>query len=88
MLISEENEVNLFSDELTWVVDSGTSFHLTLDRKCFSSYKVGDHGFVKMGDEGACGIVGIGDVCLVTSTGCKLVLRDVRHVPKVRLNMI
>ena len=28
LLISEQNEVNLVSDESTWVVDSGTSFHL------------------------------------------------------------
>ena len=25
---------------------------------------------------------------MVTSTGCRLVLRDVRHVPEVRLNLI
>ena len=43
---------------------------------------------MKMGNEGACQIVSIGDVCLVTSTGCNLVLRDVRHVPEVRLNLI
>ena len=52
LLISEQNEVNFVNDELTWVVDSGESFHLTTDRKCFSSYKVGNHGFVRMGDEG------------------------------------
>ena len=76
LLISEQNEVNLVGDESTWVVDSGTSFHLIPDRKCFLSYKAGDHGFVKMGKEGACRIVGIGHVCLVTSIGCNLVLRE------------
>ena len=38
MLITEESELNLAGDEMTWVVDSGASFHLTPDRKCFSSY--------------------------------------------------
>ena len=33
-------------------------------------------------------IVGIGDVWLTIPTGCKLLLKDVRHVPEVRLNMI
>ena len=42
MLITEESELNLAGDEMTWVVDSGASFHLTSDRKCFSSYAVGD----------------------------------------------
>ena len=70
------------------MVDSRASYHLTPDRKCFSSYRVGDHGVVKMGNEGACRIVGIGDVCFTTSTGYKLLLKDVRHVPKVCLNLI
>ena len=66
MLITEESELNLASDETTWVVDSGASFHLTPDRKCFSSYTAGDHGCVRMGNEGTCRIVGIGDVMLMT----------------------
>mgnify|MGYP000589007249 CR=1 FL=1 len=36
-LITEESELHLVSDETTWVVDSGASYHLSLDRKCFSS---------------------------------------------------
>ena len=52
MLITEESELNLVGDEMTWVVDSGALFHLTLDRKCFSSYIAGDHGCVRMGNEG------------------------------------
>ena len=86
LLIIEESEVHLVSDEMTGVVDSGVSFHLIPDRKCFSSYRTGDHSFVKMGNE--CRIIDMGDVCLTTSTGCRLVLRDVRHVPNVRLNLI
>jgi len=33
-------------------------------------------------------IVGIGDITMTTNTGCKLVLKDVRHVPNIRLNLI
>ena len=71
-----------------WVIDFGASYHLTPDRKCFSSYKAGDHGFVKMGNEGEYIIVVIGYVCLITLIGCRLLLREVRHFPEVRLNMI
>ena len=56
--------------------------------RIFSTYTAGDYGRVKMGDDGACTIVGIGSVCLTTSTGCRLTVRDVRHVPDVRLNLI
>ena len=38
--------------------------------------------------EGTCRIVGIGDVWLTAPTGCKLLLKDVRHIPEVRLNLI
>ena len=77
LLITEECELHPVIDETTWVVNSGVSYHLTTNWKCFSSYKVGDHGVVKMGNEGACQIVGIGDVCLTTSIGCKLLLKEV-----------
>ena len=41
-----------------------------------------------MGNDGECKIVGIGNVCLLTSIGCRLMLKDVRDVPDVRLNLI
>ena len=77
MLITEECDVNLASEEMTWVVDSGASFHLTPERRYFSSYTTDDHGRVRMGNEGTCRIAGIGDVWLTTSTGCKMLLKDV-----------
>ena len=39
--------------------DSSASFHLTPDRECLSSYTVSDHGYVKIGNDGACKIVEI-----------------------------
>ena len=77
MFITEESELNLATHKMTWVVDSVASFHLTPDWKCFSSYTAGNHGCVQMGNEGTCRIVGIGDVWLVTPTGCKMLLKDV-----------
>ena len=87
-MIIEESEVHLVSDKTMWVVDSGASFHLTPDWKCFSSYKATYHDFVKMGNKGACRIIDIENVCMTTSTGCRLVLKYVRHVLDVRLNLI
>ena len=77
LLISEESELHLVCDETTWVVDSGASFHLSPERKCFTSYRAGDHDSVRIGSEGACKIVGIGNVWLTTSTTFKLLLKDV-----------
>ena len=41
-----------------------------------------------MGNSGISKIVGIRDICLETSIGNKLVLKDVRHVLDIRLNLI
>ena len=41
-----------------------------------------------MGNDGACKVVEIGDVHLFTSTGYMMVLKNVRHVPDIRLNLI
>ena len=41
-----------------------------------------------MGNKGVSKIVGIGDVFSETSIGNKLVLKDVRYVPNIRLNLI
>ena len=31
---------------------------------------------------------GIGDICIQTCMGCTLTLKDVRHIPNLRLNLI
>lgn len=41
-----------------------------------------------MGNDKLSKIVGRGKVCLETNMGCLLVLKDVRHVPDMRLNLI
>ena len=50
LFICEQASVNLANEECTWVIDSGASFYITPSRECFSSYTVGDYGYVKMGD--------------------------------------
>ena len=70
------------------MVDSGASFYLTPNRECFSSYMAKDYGYVKMGNDSACKFVNIGDVSLLTSTGWRMVLKEVPHVPDIRLYLI
>ena len=41
-----------------------------------------------MGNDGSSKIIGMGTMHLVTSIGCKLVLRNVRHVPNIKLNLL
>ena len=43
---------------------------------------------VKMGNKGFSKIVGIGDICIQTSLGRTLTLKDMRHIPNLCLNLI
>ncbi|PKI56506.1 hypothetical protein CRG98_023144 [Punica granatum] len=87
-IVCDEAYVNFTCQDSTRVVDTGALFHITPHRDFFSSYTIGDYGYVKMGNEQSCKIVGIGDVCLETELGCKLLLKKVRHVLEIRLNLI
>ena len=84
----DEECVNTISDDCTWVADSAATSHVTPYREMFSSYTHVSSGVVKMGNKDTCNIVGIGTVCLETNTGCKLVLKNVKHIPDIRLNLI
>ncbi|PKI67515.1 hypothetical protein CRG98_012099 [Punica granatum] len=68
--------------------DIGASFHVTPHRDFFLSYTTGDYGYVRMGNGQSCKIVGIGDICLETELGCKLLLKKLRYVLEIRLNLI
>ena len=41
-----------------------------------------------MGNETVSRVVGIGTICLGTSVGTKLVLKNVKHAPDVHLHLI
>ena len=88
MIVTDDGGVSLATQDSNWVIDSGASFHVTSHIDFFTSYKTGDFGNVRMGNNGVSKIVGIGDVCLETSIGNKLVLKDVRYVPDISLNLI
>ena len=71
-----------------WVIDSAASCHVTPRKELFTSYKAGNFGRVKMGNDSYADIVRIGDICVRANIGYTLILKDVRHVPEIRLNLI
>jgi hypothetical protein len=72
----------------SWVVDSGASFHATPHRKHFLDYVQGDFGQVHLGDDAPCKIVGMGKVKIKQHNGNQWLLKEVRHVPDLRKNLI
>jgi len=88
LIVWEGDEVNFVCQDTSWVVDTGATIHGTSRRDLFTSYRSGDFGTVKMGDDGLATVAGIGDVCLQTCNGTRLMLYNVRHIPSLRLNLI
>ncbi|VFQ98303.1 unnamed protein product [Cuscuta campestris] len=87
--VCDDTNFDVAFQDCTWIIDSGASCHLTPHREFFSSYTSGDFGYVKMGKgDKSSKIVVMGTVCLKTNTGCRLILRDVRHVPEFQFNLI
>ena len=80
--------VNLVCHETSWVIDSGASVHATSWKDYFTSYIAGDFGNVKMCNDGLAKAIGIGDVCLLTNNGTTLVLKNVKHIADIRMNLI
>jgi hypothetical protein len=72
----------------SWVLDSGDSFHATPHRKYFQDYVQGDFGQVYLGDDEPCKIVGMGKVQIKLKNGNQWLLKEVRHVPYLRRNLI
>jgi len=88
-LLVHEFEFDNLVDSLTgWVIDSGISFHITSRRDLFTSYTPGDFGNVKMTHEGVARCVGVGQFYLEMSNGSRLILKHVKHVLDVRLNLL
>lgn len=88
VIVCYSDNVNLACTETNWVIDSGASIHVTSKKEFFNSYTPGNFGTLKMGNDGLAKVMGIGNVCLEAANGSKLVLRDVRHVPDIRMNLI
>ena len=64
------------------------SYLATPCKEMFATYEARDFGIMKMGNTSHSKIVGIDEVCIQADVGCTMTLKDVRHVPDVRLNLI
>ncbi|KAG8362914.1 hypothetical protein BUALT_BualtUnG0024500 [Buddleja alternifolia] len=88
VIICDDACVSSSCQETDWIIDSGASYHITPHRDMFTSYTSGNFGRVRMANHGVTEVIGMGNINLETDTGCRLILRDVRHIPDIRLNII
>ena len=86
-MITETNMAETKSYD--WCLDSGATIHVCNDKKFFLSYKEETKGqMVLMGNNNAAIVAGKGVVEINFTSGKKVTLYNVFHVPSVRKNLI
>ncbi|KAH9736084.1 hypothetical protein KPL71_017967 [Citrus sinensis] len=86
-MITETNMAETKSYD--WWLDSGATIHICNDKKFFLSYKEETEGqMVLMGNNNAAIVAGKGIVEINFTSGKKVTLSNVFHVPSVRKNLI
>ena len=88
-----EGNVLVVTENLTnfgqgWIFDSGCDYHICLNRDWFTTYEPVNGGFVLMGNNHPCKIIGVGSVRIKTHDGVVRTLVGVRHVPDMSKNLI
>ena len=69
-------------------MDSGCTFHMTPFKDYFIEYHKFDGGRVMMGNNAMCRVIGIGTVKLRLQDGTLLMIKQVKHVPDLKRNLI
>jgi len=75
-----------FSDQ--WVLDTACTFHMSPKRDWFTTYESVDGGSILMGNNVACKIVGMGTIRIRMHDGIVRTLKNVRHIPYLKKNLI
>ena len=71
-----------------WVLDSGCTYHMCPRRDWFSSYQEVNGGKLLLGNNMSCNVVGIGTMAINMHDGKTRTLKEVRHVPDLKRNLI
>ncbi|GFY87494.1 hypothetical protein Acr_05g0011330 [Actinidia rufa] len=90
MMTDSDNDAFLVSsadENPDWVLDSGSAYHFCRDRKMFSTYAT-CKGLLRMAKNTTNKAVGKGTVRFRMADGRSVTLTEVRHVPKLRKNLI
>lgn len=82
------SEINLVGGSEGWWLDTGSSIHVCNNRAMFKTYTAVDDKKVLLGDAHTTIVAGIGDVELKFTSGKILILKDVKHTPEIRKNLV
>jgi hypothetical protein len=88
-MITEVHMASVVEDSSEWWYDSGATIHVCNNKTLFKEYVEGANGLkVLMGNHNTAKVLGTGTVELKLSSGKKLVLTNVYHVPDIKKNLV
>ena len=76
VILHDPDSLNLVSDKNMWIIDSGTTLHVTVRKEFFTSYTPGDFGVLKMGNDSVSKVIGVVSFKLFNNT-TSVILRKV-----------
>lgn len=87
-VVYDKGTINYTSQDIDWVVDPGATIHVTAKKEFFFSYTPYDYEILRMDNDSLSKVIDIGNIFLRTNNCSQLLLRDVRHAPDIRMNLI
>ena len=88
-MITEVHMANAVENSSEWWYDSGATIHVCNNKLLFKEYVEAGNGLeVLMGNHNTAKVLGTGKVELILSSGKKLVLTNVYHVPDIKKNLV
>ncbi|KAG8473480.1 hypothetical protein CXB51_035660 [Gossypium anomalum] len=76
LLVASVNDSKVSGE---WILDSGCTFHMSLNWDWFTTYETVSEGVVLMGNNASCKIAGVGTIKVKMFDGVVRTLSDVRH---------
>jgi hypothetical protein len=71
-----------------WWADTGANIHVCADISLFSSYQCKGTGALLMGNGSHARVLGVGTVILKFTSGKMVLLKNVQHVPSIKMNLV
>ncbi|XP_075110564.1 uncharacterized protein LOC142181549 [Nicotiana tabacum] len=88
-MVTELNMATAATNTQDWWLDSGATIYVCYDKKMFKTYaKVQDSEQVLMGNHVATDVAGKGSIEINFTSGQKLILLNVYHVPNMKKNLM
>ncbi|XP_075100545.1 uncharacterized protein LOC142176513 [Nicotiana tabacum] len=88
-MVTELNVATAATNTQDWWLDSGATIHVCYDKKIFKTYaEVQDSEQVLMGNHVAADVAGKGSIEINFTSGQKLTLLNVYHVPDMKKNLM